>query len=356
MTRPTAQRPPRSHLEPSRLASQRAAEILTPDLAYARAIYCQTLERLWRDQQRLEEALALAHRARAPFETFGTSVELGRAEIELGWTLLQAGEPAEALAIFGPALELVRAAPMAAAGHLGLALALLETNAPGTLETADVDSVLAEAHQAIAAMDEPLARLRLRWLAAHLTFCRGRRWSAIRRLLRILNAFVNLSEDHDAAQVLLDLLTLCHECEWLKILARPELRRAFAVLGASPALHRRARNVLAFLAYAPHLPSYCAGVVLLHARCYLKASRCLSALLFQPTHCQPLIVLDWDELAPALRRTICREIEIEETAGDLSSRQIEIDFQETISWRFEIVQRARIVFAGCRAEPLAPWV
>jgi hypothetical protein len=68
-----------------------------------------------------------------------------------------------------------------------------------------------------------------------------------------------------------------------------------------------------------------------------------------------LLFLDWNELAPALQRTICREVEVDEAAAGLPSRQIEVGLQEVISWRYEILQRVRISFTDRPAEPRAPW-
>jgi tetratricopeptide (TPR) repeat protein len=327
---------------------QRAAEILTPNLEYPRALYCQTMARLRREQQRNEEALALGQRAISLLEDFGTSIELGRAQVELGWTLLQAKEPSEALAVFSAALELVPEVPVTAVtGRLGLALALMETG-----NRHEVGPLLAAADRAIAELGEPLTRLRLRWLAAHLVLRAGRRWSAIRRLLRILRAFLHVYEDHAAAQVLLDLLILCREHEWPKLLARPELQRAFSVLAMSPDLHRRARQVIAYLAYALQPPKPLAAEVLLNASHYLEESRHLPFLPFVPIHSEPMIFLDWDELPPALRRTICLEVGADEAAADLPANALTMDLRDLISWRYEILQRARILFAG-RTAPRA---
>lgn len=324
------------------LELERAAELLSPDLDHGRPLYCQALARVRRTQARLEEALALAQRAVSLFEDAGTSVALGRAQVELGWTLLQAGDPAQALSVFVPALDLLDLAPTAAAaGRLGLAVALLDTASPR-----QADPILAAADRTIVQVVDPITRLRLRGLAAQIYFRRGRRWCAIRRLLRVLGAFLNLSEDHDAAQTLLDLLLLCHRHQWLRILSRRELHRAFGMLAASPVLHRRAANVLIFLDQALQPPTPNAEEILLRARLYLEASRYLPAMPFTPMESHQLLILDWDELGPALRRTICREAGADETIGDLCSWQVETGLQERISWRYEVLQQARIVFTG----------
>jgi tetratricopeptide (TPR) repeat protein len=138
---------------------QRAAAILTPDLDYARALYCQTLARLRREQGRHEEALALASRAVSLFEGLGDA-ELGQASNELGWTLLLAGEPSEALEIFLRARDLTRSVPAASVSTcLGLALALIDIKNPRA-----VDPLLADADVAIDQVSEPVTRLRLRCL------------------------------------------------------------------------------------------------------------------------------------------------------------------------------------------------
>ena len=215
-----------------------------------------------------------------------------------------------------------------------MALAALETGGD------DVGPLLADADRAIAALEPPLTRLRLRWLAAQVAGRRDRRWAAMRRLLRVLGGFLHLHEDYDASRVLLDLLTLCPQPQWKKILARPKLQRAFAILSASPQLHRRARNVMAYLPYVLQAPSPYAAQALVNAGRYLEDSRHLPALPFPPTHSEPLVFLDWDELAPTLRRTICREAGADEAAGDLPARKLDTDLQELISWRYEILQRA----------------
>jgi hypothetical protein len=136
-----------------------------------------------------------------------------------------------------------------------------------------------------------------------------------------------------------------------KILDRPELQRAFAILGASPHLHRRARKVVAFVAYALRPPGSYAAEVLFNAGRYLEDSRHLPAMPFAPTHAEPLIFLDWDELASPLRRAICREVRAGEGAKDLPAAQLDVDLQELISWRYEILRRVRILFAGCKVPP-----
>ncbi len=147
---------------------QRAAAILTPDLDYARALYCQTLARLRREQGRHEEALALASRAVSLFEVLGDA-ELGEASNELGWTLLLVGEPSEALEIFLQARDLTRSIPATSVSTcLGLALALIDIKNPRA-----VDSLLADADVAIDQVSEPVTRLRLRWQAAQVAHRHG---------------------------------------------------------------------------------------------------------------------------------------------------------------------------------------
>ncbi|MBV8201156.1 MAG: tetratricopeptide repeat protein [Acidobacteria bacterium] len=146
----------------ARLEAETAA--LTPDLGYARALYCRALARLRSAERRWDEALALGDRAVRLLEAYGSDAEQAAATVELGWLLLEAGEADEAVPLFEQALPAVEAIPYPAVTcRLGLAIGLLESGqAAGS---ARIESLLADAEWMIgragAAGDQP----RLRWLA-----------------------------------------------------------------------------------------------------------------------------------------------------------------------------------------------
>jgi tetratricopeptide (TPR) repeat protein len=147
----------------ARLRDEAAA--LTPDLGYARALYCRALARLRSVERRWEEALALGDRAVRLFEAYGSDAERAAAVVEQGWLLLDAGEPDEAVPLFEQALPAVEAIPYPAVTcRLGLAIASLESGQGG--DRARIEHLLADAEwmigQASAGGDQP----RLHWLAA----------------------------------------------------------------------------------------------------------------------------------------------------------------------------------------------
>ncbi len=158
----------------ARLVDEAAS--LTPDLGYARALYCRALARLRSAERRREEALALGDRAVRLLEAYGSAGEAATAIVEQGWLLLDAGEPDEALLLFEQALPAVETIPYPAVTcRLGLAIALLEGgDRAASGDRARIERLLADAEwmigQASASGDQP----RLRWLAAQaLARCRA---------------------------------------------------------------------------------------------------------------------------------------------------------------------------------------
>jgi hypothetical protein len=149
----------------ARLAGEAAA--LTPDLGYARALYCRALARLRGAQHRWEEALALGDRAVRLLEAEGSDAERAAATVEQGWLLLDAGEADEAVPLFEQVLPAVHAIPYPAVTcRLGLAIALLESGQGAGSASARIESLLADAEWMIGQVSASGDQPRLRWLAA----------------------------------------------------------------------------------------------------------------------------------------------------------------------------------------------
>jgi tetratricopeptide (TPR) repeat protein len=319
---------------------RRAETILTPDITYARALYCRSLARLRRHQQRWEEALSLAARAVALFADHATLVELGRAQIDQAWILLETGEPDEAVPLFELALPQVGGAPSCLAiGQLGLAVARLESGL-----TRDVKQLLAGADGAIAVVEHAETRLRLRWLAAQIARRCGRSWSALRRFSGVLSGLLILGRELDAARVFVELLALCHEQDWLDVLERPEIRHAIATLMASTELQPRALAVLSFALWTLREARPFTAEVLAHAGLYLVTSRDTPGLPFTPTRSDLLVFLDWDELPVECRVQICQAVGAAAPFAERHAHQLSREQQDLISWRYEVCTCARILF------------
>jgi tetratricopeptide (TPR) repeat protein len=320
---------------------RRAAGQLAPDLGYGRAQYCRALARLRREQRRWEEALALGERAVVLLDDYGSTLEAGQAQVEQGWTLIEAGDPDEALPLLEAAMPLVDGVqPWMVTGRLGLAVAMREG---GDLEGAG--KLLAMADLLIAEVMEPGMRLHLRRLAAEAARRCGHGCSGLRRLGRVVTGLLARGEDYEAAGALLELLALCVERQWPRAFKISAVQLALDALFESTQLHLRARAVIGFLAYVLHDPGgrRAAEVVPAVSR-YLVHSRYRPELPFEPTHGKPLVHLEWDDLEPRVRGSICVEVGAEEDTGRRPGKDIESDLRDFISWRYEVLRRVRIEF------------
>jgi hypothetical protein len=322
---------------------RRAAGQLAPDLGYGRALYCRAMARLRREQRRWEEALALGERTTLLLEDYGSTLEAGQAQIEQGWTLIEAGDPDDALPLLEAAMPLVEGVqPWTVTGRLGLAVAMREHGDP-----AGAGRLLGIADLLITGVMEPRLRLRLRWLAAQAARRCGHSCSALRRLGRVVKALLALGEDHDAAGALLELLALCCERQWRRAFEMSTVQLALGALCDSVHLHGRARAVIGLIAYVLDDPGpRRAAEVVASAGRYLVDSRYRPDLPFAPTHSKFLVHLAWDELEPQIRVSICVEVGVEEEIGRLAGKELEPALRERISWRFEVLRRLRIEFTA----------
>jgi tetratricopeptide (TPR) repeat protein len=320
---------------------RRAAGQLAPDLGYGRALYCRVLARLRREQRRWEEALALSERAVVLLDDYGSTLEAGQAQVEQGWTLIEAGDADEAQPLLESAMPLVDGVqPWMVTGRLGLAVARREG---GDLEGAD--KLLAMADLLIAGVMEPGMRLHLRRLAAETARRCGHCCSALRRLGRVVTGLLAVGEDYEAAGALLELLALCLERQWPWAFKMGAVQLALDALFESPQLHPRARAVIGFLAYMLHDPgSRRAAEVVPAVSRYLVHSRYRPELPFEPTHEKPLVHLEWDDLEPWVRAAICVEVGTEEEIGRRPGKDLESDLRDFIAWRYEVLRRVRIEF------------
>jgi len=320
---------------------RRAARQLAPDLGYGRALYCRALARLRREQQRWEEALALGERAVVLLDDYGSTLEAGKAQVEQGWTLIEAGDQDEALPLLEAAMPLVDGVqPWTVTGRLGLAVAMRECGNPE-----GAGRLLIIADLLIAGVAEPGMRLHLRRLAAEAARRCGHSCSALRRLGRVVIGLLALGEDYEAAGALLELLALCLERQWPWALKLGAVQLGLDALFESTQLHPRARAVIGFLAYVLHDPGSrrAAEVVPVVSR-YLVHSRYRPELPFEPTHEKPLVHLEWDDLEPRVRAGICVEVGAEEHIGHRRGKEVESDLRDFISWRYEVLRRVRIEF------------
>jgi tetratricopeptide (TPR) repeat protein len=320
---------------------RRAGAQLAPDLGYGRALYCRALARLRREQRRWEEALALGGRAVALLDDYGSTLEIGQAQVEHGWALIEAGDSDEALPLHEAALPLVDGVqPWTVSVRLGLAVAMSESGDP-----AGADRLLAAADRLTTEVTEPRMRLRLRLLGGQAARRCGRGWSALRRLFRAATGLLAQGEDYAAAGALLELLALCCERRWYRAIKMRAVQRTLGALFESALLHRRARAVIGLVVYTLNDPGprRAAEVVACASR-YLLDSRGRPDLSFQPTHSKPLVHLEWDELEPRVRASICVEVGAEEETGRLAGKDVKAALRDFISWRFEVLRRVRIEF------------
>jgi tetratricopeptide (TPR) repeat protein len=324
---------------------RRVAGQLLPDLGYSRALYCRALARLRRDERRWEEALALGERAVALLDDHGSTLEIGQAQVEQGWILIEAGDPDDARPWLEAALPLLEGVPFwAGSGRLGLAVALADT---GDLEYAG--EMLALADRLTAAVMDPRERLRLRWRSAQAARRCGQSCSSLRRLCRVMAGFLELDEHHDAAGALLELLALSIDRQWWRVHSMTEVLQAVATLFDSPQLHRGARAVIGHVGWTLLDPDRRRGSeVLTSARRYLIESRYRPELPFRPLPPPrgPLFRLAWDELDPQLRQSIAVEVGAGEELGRRPSADLDIATRELIAWRYEVLRRVRITFAA----------
>jgi tetratricopeptide (TPR) repeat protein len=330
---------------------RRAAGELEPDLGYGRALYCRALARLRREQRHWEEALALGERAVVLLEDYGSTLEAGQAQVEQGWTLLEAGDPEEALPLLEAAMPLVEGMqPWMVTGRLGLAVALRERGDPE-----GAGRLLAAADQLIGGVMEPGMRLHLRRLAAEAARRCGHSCSALRRLGRVVTGLLAMGEDHEAAGALLELLALCLERQWPWAFKMSAVQLALDALFESTQLHPRARAVIGFLAYVLHDPGpRRAAEVVPGVGRYLIQSRYRPELPFEPTRGKPLVHLEWDDLEPRLREGICVEVGAERDIGRRPGKDLESDLREFIAWRYEVLRSVRIEFTSRDSEKPPP--
>jgi len=283
------------------------------------------------------------------FADYGSAFEAGQAQVEQGWLLIDAGEPDEAIPVLRGALPLVEGASAAAAvtGRLGLVAALCECG-----ERAEALGLLAEADAITAAVIDPAIRQRLRWLGGQVARRCGRGPSAFRRLCRSVDGFFALGEDQDAARALLDLVALCLDHGWLRALQLPTLQLDFGTLFESPQLSPRTRTLIRFAAYVLQDPERRRGKeVVANASRYLVEARDRPELPFLPTRSERLAHLEWDELEPRLRSSLCLEVGVAEAVAGRTAQELAADLRDLISWRCEVLRRVRIVFSHGHAEP-----
>lgn len=327
---------------------RKAAKLLRPDLGYSRAVFCRTLARLRREQRRWDEALALADRAVSLFEDYGSAFEAGQAQVEQGWLLVDAGEPDEAIPVLRGALPLVEgAAAVGVTGRLGLVAALCECG-----ERAEARGLLAEADAITATVIDLASRQRLCWLGGQVARRCGRGPSAFRRLCRTVDGFFALGDDHAAARALLDLVALCLDHDWLRALQLPAQQLAFGTLFESPQLPPRTRSVIGFVAYVlQDAEPRRAAEVVANASRYLVEARDRPELPFLPTLSKRLVHLEWDEIEPPLRSSLCLEVGVAESVAGRAAKELDAELRDLLSWRFEVLRRLRIVFTRGHPEP-----
>jgi tetratricopeptide (TPR) repeat protein len=320
---------------------RRAARQLAPDLGYGRALYCRALARLRREQRRWEEALALGERAAVLLDDYGSTLEVGQAQVEQGWTMIEAGDSDEALPLLEAAMPLVEGVqPWTVSGRLGLAVATWERGDPE-----GAGKLLVMADLVIAGVMEPGMRLHLRRLAAEAARRCGHGCSALRRLGRVVTGLLAMGEDHEAAGALVELLALCLERQWPRAFRMGAVQLALDALFESTQLHPRARAVIGLLAYVVQDPDRRrAAEVVPRAGRYLVRSRYRPELPFEPTRSKPLVHLEWDDLEPRVRSGICVEVGTEEDIGRRPGEDLEADLRDFISWRYEVLRRVRIEF------------
>jgi hypothetical protein len=169
--------------------------------------------------------------------------------------------------------------------------------------------------------------------------------AAYRRLRRTLKTSLDHRDDYTAAQTLLRLVRLCHAYRNERAYGAldPPLR---VLCSPSSILPRQARKAVAFAAHAARAwgESPYIAEVLSNTEMYLEASRYRPDLEFLPTLQEPLIHLEWDQLEPPLRQSLCREIGVAETLATCPADGIDPSVRDWLTWSLEVVRRVRVTF------------
>ena len=255
------------------LAEARLRLDVLPVEAAERGLFCRLLARLRRDQERSDEALALAARALALAEAREDREEIGAATLDLGWMELADFESGAALPLFERAaacfLDPDPVRPWFEARR-GLALAASDLQ-----DGMRVEEALRELREGAAGLT-PLDRLRIERVEAEVDQARDRNAEALAALARVWRGLAEAGAPFEAVDTGLDLVRLSLEQG-----KGEELERFRAALPRLPRLPVRLRAALALALeeiLRPDLPPFGAVDRLDRLQAHLRRYRHASPL------------------------------------------------------------------------------
>ncbi|HET9208746.1 MAG TPA: tetratricopeptide repeat protein [Thermoanaerobaculia bacterium] len=298
---------------------------------------CRALAALRREQERLDEALALFDRAAALAEELGVLSEHARARLATGWLLVDDLEPEEALV---PLLEAKSYfASVAATRELlstldALALAYAELGWKEHLDEVEraLDGLVSQGA-------DPVDAVRVRWIKARERYRRSPTGSTLSVLWEAFERLVAEGQGIEAARAGLELARLLVEEGPDAALAE----RLAAIAGRLAALSgdRLAAHLVPPLRFALELAARREGSFmepLLRAIDYLKRGRFNPGVPFHPT-ADPHLRLRWHELAIGQRRQAAAAAGVE--LGRSGEPRNALDLRR-ISWTHEALTGVRI--------------
>jgi tetratricopeptide (TPR) repeat protein len=325
-----------------RAARQLAAESLD---AQGRAILCRFLARLRKDQNRIDEAVALYGRAAVLFDTLEDFTELGETLIEEAELRHRELDPEGARSIFRAAMSLIEAQrfPRAALrARYGFALCCADLGRP-----AEAEEILAEGRKIRGGLADPPGELRELWIRAQVAERRSDFAGAAEILRRVIEGLIAEGAVYDAALATLELAGLYVELGSGEELSR--LRGGIVPLRALHDRHRAAWETLSFaLAYSARGDRK-SVLFLEKAAKYLKRIRYDPDLHFHSWLKAPGGI-EWDELDPALRRQLCEQAGLGSNLAERRGDQIDTAVQERINQALEVLSGLRVHFASTYPE------
>lgn len=302
-----------------------------------RARLCRALGDMRKEQECVDEAVALLERARALAAKAGCRDELAAATLSLGWLLLEEMETPAALEHLREAERLARSAGL----HPHRQLSALHGLALGYAELVDVQNT-AETRQSLEALkprlNSPRDHILIDWIGAQIDFRLGERVKARKALEAIFHRFKDASAPFDAAAVVLELAYHSLQDETRTALTE-KLARELAESGLLAPYPAAVVGFALDFATRTHRRG-CYLDVLHNAVTYLDKVRFNPALPFHPL-AEPDAFLLWSELSAPQRRELARTSRTElDDADEPKTRRDRC----SIGWTHEALTGVRIEF------------
>jgi hypothetical protein len=317
-----------------------AARTLDPEALDSpeRSFLCRHLARLRRDQERIDEALALFQRAAAVAAVLSEDEDWGATLSDEGWLRLDEHDAESAVEPFEQAVAVLvpeRSPGAALLARYGLALAWAESGEVRRARAAQED-----ARRAQSLLPSAVDQLLGVWLDSRVEARCGEVGPAADRLELAVRALTAEGAAYEAAAVALELARLLAEH------GRPEgLAQVAALLSPildSGKLHDLAREVASFaLAYAVKAPMG-SPELLERARSYLFRARHAQALPFRSRG--SISALEWRYLSRATRADLCGLAGLPDDFADRPASEIQPAARRALSWAYQESRGVRLLF------------